>query len=50
MEKRRVFLISQPNLLGESLEHSLSLLEDVQVSHPWLPDKDALAHCAEQAP
>ena len=50
MEKRRVLLISQPNLLGESLEHILNSLEDVQVIGSWQPDEQLLLHCIEQPP
>jgi hypothetical protein len=47
MDKRRVLLISQPNLLRDSLEHILGRLEDVQVTG-WLPlDSEALRQCAE---
>ena len=48
MEKKRVLLVSQPNLLGESLEHILSKLEDVQFAGACAPDEQLLAHCAEQ--
>ena len=48
MEKRRILLISQPNLLRDSLEHILGTLEDVQVTG-FLPlDQQAVALCAEQ--
>jgi hypothetical protein len=48
MDKKRVLLISPPNLLRDSLEHLLSHLEDVQVSGTWPLDSQVLAHCSEQ--
>ena len=50
MEKKRVLLVSQPSLLGDSLEHILSQLEDVQLTGAWPLDDQVLAHCAEQLP
>ena len=48
MEKKRILILGQPNLLRESLEYILSTLEDVQVVGAWPLDGEALAHCAEQ--
>jgi len=48
MKKKRVLLISRPNLLGDSLEHILSNLEDVQVTGSLPLDDQVLAHCSEQ--
>jgi DNA-binding NarL/FixJ family response regulator len=50
MEKRRVVLISQSDLLGESLEHILNSLEDVQVIGPWQPGDQVVARCANHPP
>ena len=50
MEKKRVLLISQPNLLSESLEHTLSTLEDVQLTCLWPVDEQVWAHIAAQPP
>jgi DNA-binding NarL/FixJ family response regulator len=48
MEKRRILLISQPNLFRDSLEYTLSHLEDVQVTGCLPLDDQVLAACAEQ--
>ena len=48
MEKRRILLISQPNLFRDSLEYILSNLEDVQVTGCLPLDDQVLAHCSEQ--
>jgi len=48
MEKKRVLLFSQPNLLSESLEHILSKLDDIQITGSWPLDNLVLAHCSEQ--
>lgn len=50
MEKRRVLLISQSDLLGESLEHILNSLEDVQVIGPWQPGEHVVADCVNHPP
>lgn len=50
MPKRRVLLVSQSGLIGESLEHILNSLEDVQVIGPWQPDEHTLADCINQSP
>jgi DNA-binding NarL/FixJ family response regulator len=50
MEKRRVILVSQSDLLGESLEHILNSLEDVQVIGSWQPDEQVIANCAKHLP
>jgi DNA-binding NarL/FixJ family response regulator len=48
MDKRRVLLISPPNLLRDSLEHILSKLEDVQVTGCLPLDSEALEQSARQ--
>lgn len=50
MEKRRVLLICQTDLLGESLEYILSRMEDVQVIGPWQPGDQVVALCSEFSP
>lgn len=50
MEKRRVVLISQSDLLGESLEHILNSLDDVQVIGSWLPDEHVIVNCINHRP
>ena len=50
MEKRRVLLISQSDLLGESLEHILNSLEDVQVIGSWQPGENVIANCINHPP
>lgn len=50
MEKRRVLLICQTDLLGESLEHILNSLEDVQIIGPWQPDEQVVTLCSECNP
>jgi DNA-binding NarL/FixJ family response regulator len=47
MDKRRVLLISPPNLLRDSLEHILGGLADVQVTGCLPLDSEALRQCAE---
>ncbi len=49
VEKKRILLLSQPNLLRDSLEHILGALEDVQVTGTWPLEGDVLAHCAAQS-
>ena len=48
MEKKRVLLISQPNLLREILEHILGNLEDILIAASWPLEDQVLAHCSEQ--
>ena len=48
MEKRRILLISQPNLFRDSLEYILSNLEDVQVTGCLSLDDQVLVASAEQ--
>jgi DNA-binding NarL/FixJ family response regulator len=50
MEKRRILLISQPNVFRDSLEYILSNMEDVEVTGCLPMDEQVLAHCAEQPP
>ena len=50
MDRRRVLLVSQPDLLGESLEHILNSLEEVQVIVTWQPGEQVIADCSQYAP
>lgn len=50
MEKRRVLLVSQPNLFGESLEYILNSIDDVQVIGTCPPDDQVAGRCAAGAP
>ena len=48
MEKRRILLISQPNVFRDSLEYILSNMEDVEVTGCLPLDDQVLSACAEQ--
>ena len=50
MASRRVALYYSKHLLGESLEHLLSKLDDVEVLGPWLIEEGELAHIEECDP
>jgi hypothetical protein len=48
MEKKRILLISQPNLFRDSLEYILSNLEDVEITDSLPLDDYTLSRCSGQ--
>ena len=48
MGKRRVALVCNKHLLGESLEHILGNLEDVELIGAWTCDAQLLPHLSNQ--
>lgn len=47
MEGRRVALLCHPQLLGESLEHTLRKAGDITLLGPWALEEQALAHLSD---
>jgi hypothetical protein len=47
MAKRRVALLSENDLLGESLEHILRGVGDIETLGPWPLDQDLLSRLSE---
>jgi hypothetical protein len=49
MVKRRVALLSENDLLGESLEHILRGVRDIETLGPWPVDEELLPRLAQNA-
>jgi hypothetical protein len=47
MAKRRVALLSESDLLGESLEHILRGVDDIEILGPWPLDHQLLSRLSE---
>lgn len=50
MRKQQVALFCPKTLLGESLEHLLSKLTDVEVLGPWVIDESSVGHLDLEVP
>lgn len=50
MQKRRVALLYDQDLLGDSLEHILSKLSDVEIVGAWVFDSDIVERLSSCAP
>ena len=50
MAKKRVFLLSTTDLLGESIQYTLQGIDDLEVDGPWVIDDQALDRLANGCP
>lgn len=50
MNKRRIVLLSEQDLLGESLEHTLNTAQDVDLIGSWTLDNRVLTRLSKDTP
>jgi hypothetical protein len=50
MKKRRVLLLNAQRLLGESLEHTLRQVDDLEIDGPWAIDDQVIERLAWALP